>query len=253
VGGQNFTIEQAGQGGRCLAAPISYSPNELAPEAIAAAFGQGLSAVTEIARTVPLPTRLGNVTVRVRDSANVTREAPLFAVTPGQINFLIPTGAALGRATLSFVNNNVVVATGDININTIAPGIFAANANGQGVPAAVAWRIKADGRLFYEPLLQRDAQANRCVPLPLDLGPETDQLFLVLHGTGLRGRSALTNVTARIGGVHAPVLYAGAQGELVRFDQINVRVPRELKGRGEVAVQLTVDGQASNVVRITFR
>ena len=85
------------------------------------------------------------------------------------------------------------------------------------------------------------------------MGPAGEQVFLLLFGTGLRGRSGLTASSALMGGVNAQVLYVGAQGDLVGLDQVNVTVPRTLMGRGEVDLVLTVDGKAANTVRVNFK
>jgi uncharacterized protein (TIGR03437 family) len=53
-----------------------------------------------------------------------------------------------------------------------------------------------------------------------------------------------------MGGVDAQVVYAGAQGDYAGLDQLNVRIPRELAGRGEVEVRLTLGGLSANPVRI---
>ena len=55
-----------------------------------------------------------------------------------------------------------------------------------------------------------DPTLNRFVAIPLDPGNESDQLFLVLYGTGVRGRSSLAAVSATVGGVASEVLFAGA-------------------------------------------
>jgi hypothetical protein len=34
---------------------------------------------------------------------------------------------------------------------------------------------------------------------------------------------------------------------------VNVRIPRSLIGRGEIAVELTVDGRTANAVRVHIR
>ena len=75
----------------------------------------------------------------------------------------------------------------------------------------------------------------------------------MLYGTGLRNRSALANVNLKIGGVDAPVDFAGAQGEFAGLDQINARLPRSLIGRGEVDLMLMVDGQTANTVRVNIK
>lgn len=63
------------------------------------------------------------------------------------------------------------ISSGAIRIDPVAPGLFTANANGQGVAAAVALRVKADGTQIFEPVAQWDETQNRFVSLPIDLGP----------------------------------------------------------------------------------
>ncbi len=94
---------------------------------------------------------------------------------------------------------------------------------------------------------------NRCVPIPIDLGPESDQAFLILFGTGFRFSSSLSAVSVGIGSMDSEVLFAGAQGVFVGLDQINVRLSRSLIGRGEVDVTLMVDGKMANTVRIAIK
>ena len=74
-------------------------------------------------------------------------------------------------------------------------------------------------------------------------GPEGDQIYLLLFGSGIRQRSSLSAVIATIGGVYAEVSFAGAQGAFAGLDQVNLRVPRSLRGRGEVEALLTVDAR----------
>ncbi|MEO6723923.1 MAG: hypothetical protein ABIP14_01355, partial [Blastocatellia bacterium] len=100
---------------------------------------------------------------------------------------------------------------------------------------------------------QYDATQQRFVSVPVDLGPEGDQVFLILYGTGWRYHSSLSAVTTKIGGVNAETSYAGLQGDYAGLDQLNVRLPRSLAGRGEVDVMLSVDGTAANVVRVSVK
>ena len=78
-------------------------------------------------------------------------------------------------------------------------------------------------------------------------------MYLVLYGTGIRSRSDLNAVQAQLGGLNSPVAYAGEQKDFVGLDQVNVLLPRTLSGRGEIDVALTVDGRASNTVRINIK
>jgi uncharacterized protein (TIGR03437 family) len=243
-----------GRAGRTVASvsAASYVSTSLAPESIVSAFGSGLATTTPAASSSPLPTTLGGVTVKVRDSAGVDRLAPLFFVSPAQINYQMPAGTNKGPSTISLTSGDGSVFTGTTLITAIAPGVFTANASGQGVAAAVALRIRADGSQRYEPVAQFDPAQNRFVPVPIGLGPETDQVFLILFGTGIRHRSSLASTSAKLGGVDAQATFAGALDGFVGLDQVNVRIPRNLIGRGEVDVALTVDGQAANTVRINI-
>ncbi len=231
----------------------SFTGARLASESITALFGAGLATTTQAATTLPLPDSIAGTSVKLTDSAGVDRKAPLFFVAPTQINLLVPPGTASGAATATVTSGNGNVFTGAIQIAAVAPGLFSANANGQGVTAAVALRARANGTQSFEPVATFDSTQNRFVSVPIDVGPETDTVFLLLYGTGVRFRSALSGAGVKIGGVDAQVDYAGAQNDFAGLDQLNVRLPRSLIGRGEVDVALTVDGQMSNTVRINIK
>ena len=87
----------------------------------------------------------------------------------------------------------------------------------------------------------------------MDLGAPTDILVVELCGTGIRGRSSLSDVAAQIGGVPAAVAYAGPQTQFNGLDQVNLYVPRSLAGAGKVPVILTVDGVTANVVIVNVK
>jgi uncharacterized protein (TIGR03437 family) len=232
----------------------SFSGATLAAESIVAAFGAGLATTTSAATTIPLPTQLAGTQVSIKDSAGAERLAPLFFVAPNQANCLIPAGTAQGTAAVTISTGDGSISTGIIQIAAVAPGLFAANANGQGVPAAGFLRFAANGTQTAEgPVFRFDAATNRFVPAPIDLGPAGEQTFLILYGTGFRNRSALSAVACQIGGETSEVQFAGPQGGLVGLDQANVRIPRSLAGRGEVDVVMTVDGKAANTVRVNIR
>ncbi|MGH9935773.1 MAG: putative Ig domain-containing protein, partial [Blastocatellia bacterium] len=232
----------------------SFAANTaLATESIAAAFGSNMATSTEMASTLPLPTELAGVRLKVKDGAGAERPAPLFFVSPTQINYQIPPGTTLGVAGVTVTNGVDVTAAGAVEIATVSPGLFSADASGQGVANAVALRLKANGSLSYEPVAQYDAAQNRFVAVPIDLGPATDQLFLAFYGTGLKFRSALSALNCSIGGVNNEVTYAGEVPGFVGLDQINARLSRSLAGRGEVDVVISVDGKTSNTVRIAIR
>lgn len=222
-----------------------------AAEAILAGFGTGLSQAVVIAQTNPLPTQLDGTEVFVKDSANTERAAGLFFVSPGQINYLIPAGTANGAAIVTVRRNGTPVSQGTITVDTAGPGLFTANANGQGVPAAVLFR-RRNNVDTTEPIAQLNAQTNTFSPIPIDLGPSTDIVALIVFGTGFRGAQQ-SAVTSTIGGTEAQVLFTGAQGSLAGLDQANILIPPSLAGRGLVDVVLTVNGGAANKVQINIQ
>lgn len=225
----------------------------VAPESIVTAFGDGMAHVTQAAASLPLPVMIEGTEVRVRGSGGVERASPLFFVSPAQINFQIPPGALPGAATVVVTSGAGGAANETLTIAAIAPGLFSANANGQGVAAAVVLRVRSDGSQTFEAVSRYDDAQRRFVATPIDLGPASDQLFLLLFGSGLRNRSALSAVTARIGGVGAETIYVGAQGDFAGLDQVNLRLPRSLAGRGEVDIALNLDGVPANVVRVAVK
>lgn len=231
----------------------SYKGIRVAPDSIAATFGVGLATDAQVATAVPLPTSLAGTTVKVKDSAGTERLAPLFFVSPGQINYLVPPETLRGTATVTIASGDGKVSSGSIQIDPVVPGLFSANASGQGVAAAVVLRVKADGSQSFEFVARFDSAQKKFVAVPIDLGADTDQLFLILFGTGHRYRSSLSVVSALIGGEDAETLYVGPQGGFVGLDQINLRIPRNLAGRGEVDIVLNVDGVPANIVRIAIK
>jgi uncharacterized protein (TIGR03437 family) len=231
----------------------SFSASAIASEAIVAAFGTGLATSTQVATTVPLPTTLAGTRVVVRDAAGVERPSPLFFVGSTQVNFLIPSGTSAGTATVTITADDGTVSLGTVQVTTVAPSLFAANANGHDVAAGYALRVKSTGAQVNEPISRLDAAQNKFVPVPVDVSVAGDQVFLVLFGTGVRFRTALSNVTATIGGTPVPVQYAGPQGVFVGLDQLNVLLPASLAGRGEVDLVLTVDGKNANTLRLNIK
>jgi uncharacterized protein (TIGR03437 family) len=231
----------------------SYSGAEFAPESIVAAFGASLATGTELADSLPLPTNLAGTVVKIKDSQGNERAAPLFFVAPGQINYVVPVGTANGEATVTIISGDGTVSAGTLHIVPVAPGLFTANSNGRDVAAAVVLRVKADNSQTFEVIAQFDSAQNVYVPVPVDLGPESERVFLLLFGTGIRYRTSLTGVSVRIGEVEAPVSFAGLAGDLAGLDQLNVQIPRTLTGRGLVNIVLTVDGKTANTVTMQLK
>ena len=201
----------------------------VAPNSIVTAFGSALAA-----RTAPDAVR-----VFVTDAAGTRRPAQVFYASPTQINYVVPAGTAPGEATLTVDSDQGVRATGALTVEPVAPAIFAADGSGQGRPAAWITRLDGAGRV-----------TTTLAAEPVNLGAVNDQVVLTLYGTGWR--AAGNSVQVSLGGVAGEVLFTGPQPEYAGLDQLNVRLPRALAGRGEVNVEVTAGGKPANRVTLRF-
>ncbi len=190
--------------------------------------------------STPLPTVVGGVSVRVTDSAGAARLAGLFFISPTQINYLIPQGTALGVTLIEVIRDGNVIARGSVSVNSVWPGLFTANASGTGTGAADVYRYR-NGQL-----VRIESATN-----PIELS--SDMVFLVLYGTGLRGRSDLSKVKITLGGAPLTPAYAGSQGGFVGLEQINLELPSSLAGRGQLDLVMYVDGWVANTIEFTIR
>jgi uncharacterized protein (TIGR03437 family) len=228
----------------------SYAILSLAADEIVTLFGSNLGAATSFAS--PPADTLGGTTVKITDSANVTRAAQIFYVSPAQASILVPVGVATGTATLTLTNSNQAPVTLPIAIGPVAPGLFTANSTGQGVAAAQVIRAHADGT--QDPpqnVAVFDTRQNVWVPAPIDLGGPTDIVYLLLYGTGIRHYASMPTCT--IAGKTVALVFAGAQGSFPGLDQVNLLLPAALRGAGTVNLVLTVDGTAANTVTLAIQ
>ena len=252
-GSRSFTLTVAQAAPIAIVSAASFTGNSLAPESIVTAFGNGLAKSIEAATTLPLPATLAGTRVSVTDSLGTERDASLFFVSPTQINFQVPPGTASGKAMVTIIHDGETVAAASPQIEMVSPGLFSANASGQGLLAGFALRVKADGSQSFEPVARFDEEKRQFVAAPINLDSATDNVFLVLFGTGVRFRSSLGAVSVKIGGVNAETIYAGQQGSFVGLDQLNVSLPRSLTGRGEVELSVIVDGREANKLKVAIK
>ncbi len=233
---------QAQTGNTIATVSAAHYEAPVAPDSIASLFGTNLATATASGMTRPLPTTLEGTTVTVEDSLGFQRTAGLYFVSPGQLNILIPADTATGPATLKVVAGNGAMSTGTVTIVQASPSIFAANSDGKGVPAADLIRVKPGNVQILEALIQ--GSYPNFVPRPIDMGPETDLMFLILYLTGLRGvpstdgiagNGSAENVRVILGGVEITPSYAGIAPGFFGLDQAKRPDPafpdRERKGK----------------------
>jgi uncharacterized protein (TIGR03437 family) len=217
-----------------------FNPGPVSADSIATLLGIGLSGSSATSGPGLAPTSLAGSSVTLIDSTGLEFAAPLFQVSPTQITYRVPALMAVGRGIALVSSNGQRVAAATVDIESVSPGLF--TRPGGSLVAAALQRVRSDGN-----------QTSETVAGPIDLGPATDEVFLVLFGTGISGRAKLSDVTVTVGGQSLPVLFAGAQGGFSGLDQVNVLLPRTLMGRGEIEIALSVDGWNANVVTVNIR
>jgi uncharacterized protein (TIGR03437 family) len=207
--------------------------NLVSPESIGAAFGSRLASRAVPAPSLPLPAELDGTNVYVNGVA-----AGLFYVSDGQANYAIPSNTHPGTADVVVVAKDGAVSRGKVKVAGSVPAIFTTLGNGAGAPAALASK---DGQNFDIVLGNPDGS-----PVPIDAGD-----YVALFGTGVRFASTPMKVT--LGGMEIDPLYFGPQGFYESLDQVNLRVPLPLAGKGDVDLVITLDGKVSNTVKLRIR
>jgi uncharacterized protein (TIGR03437 family) len=137
------------------------------------------------------------------------------------------------------LNGATTVATGLLEVQSVAPTIFTANEQGTGLPAALIQRVHPDGTYDYEG-----------VGSPIAFNG--DSLYLLLYGTGFDAASA-SGAMVTVGTTPTTVTYAGPAPGFSGEDQIDAALPSSLAGAGQVTVTVTVNQATANAVTITFQ
>jgi len=224
-GDTNFAPSTTVPPGVALVTVSGVTATVAAPDEIATIYGASLTSFTATA-TPPLPTSLGGVSVTVTDAGGASRPSLLYYASPGQINFVVPTGAVSGPATLSVAGHNL-----PIGVTPVSPNLF-------NVSQVVA--VHPDG-----------TQTVGSPAAPIVFGGNS--LYLILYGTGIRNHSSLAAVTCTVGALSLPVTYAGPQSQYPGMDQVVVPLPASLQGIGAVNAVVKADGYTSNAVSLTFQ
>ncbi len=228
----------------------SYEAGVVAFDSIASVFGSFQTQDGQpgsVNPGTPLPATLKGVSVTLNGIA-----APLFYVSNAQINFLVPSGDGGGLAAVVVTSANGTTRAGTVNVVSAAPSVFTLDSSGRGTAAA---QTTFDG-IAYQPIANPDG-AERAV----DPGTTARPNYLILYATGVR-RAIAANpndangvaeaVTALIQGIPATVTYAGMSPPWAGLDQLNIIIPPELAGMGQLQVRLIVNGRSSNTTTFTI-
>jgi len=173
-----------------------------APGEVVSVYGVQLGSSLLSATATPLPWLLSGFEASVDD---VT--APLYFVSPGQVNIQIPYETLPGKSTL-IVGNPYTYTTFPLQIVSAAPGIFSDPSTGLAVPFPSAARgqtitIFITGEGLVRPLPDTGSPPNPSLPAPK---PRLAQSMTV-------------------GGQPATITFIGIPSGLVGVTQINFTVP----------------------------
>lgn len=228
-----------------LVSAASGQPGPVTPDSIVTVYGSQLADST-VAATLPLETELAGVTLTFNDSAGNVADAPLYFVSPTQVNALVPDGLADGEAGFQIGNYS-----GFVTLAAVAPSLFSANSTGRGPAVAYVSRQHAGGSVTIE--TTATCTASGCTNTPIDLSIATDRVTLILSGTGIRGLHSTADLRVSIGGVLVTASYAGPQEKYPGLDQVNVPLPNALAGRGVVNIDLSIAGHHANIVTVAIQ
>lgn len=229
----------------------SYANIGFAADQIVTVFCPDLTSETLASSTLPLPFQLGGVTVDLIDSAAAIHHALLFYLSPGQLSYLMPSDMPPGPVTLRIASPPAALVSAVIRVAAVSPGLFAANANGEGPASAQIIRVHPDGTQDApEDTAAYDAAAKTWTSIPIAPAANGDDLYLVLYATGMRHHSTPATVTAN--GQSLSALYAGRQPTFFGLDQVNALLPPALQ-RGRLDLSIAADGSTSNTVTLVFQ
>ncbi len=224
----------------------------VAPGGIVALFGEQLTTGTaKQAASLPLGTSLGGASVFVNNQS-----APVYFVSAGQIDFLIPYGAQPGNATVRVDRDGQTGNSVSLKIVATAPRLLRlgiGNYPNAVLSDAVTYPIPVTPGIPSRPA---KAGVDVVVFYALGLGqtspPAADGQAAVAAQvatpTMVFGESVLPN-----SGVTTTPFYAGLTPGLVGLYQINVTVPANATTGNAVPVYLNMNGVVSNKVTIAIQ
>ena len=200
-----------------------------APGSLLTIFGSNLAFSNAIAPTVPLPLELGGTTVTVNGIA-----APLFTVSPSQLNVQVPYEVQPGTALVT-VTVGGQSAKQAVEILSVSPGVFTTH-DVRLVPASA-------GRAGDYLTLYLTGQGAVAPPVATGAAPPASATLAELP-------RLIDPVHITVGGVPATVVFAGIPNGLVGITQINFQIPAGAP-LGDQPLAVWVGGQAAKTVIVT--
>ncbi len=208
----------------------------VAPGSIAALFGNGFSTQIQIASGLPLPTSLAGVTVKIGG-----KTAPLFFVSPSQINLQVPSGIPSGSATIEVFANNSTNATftGTAVVAEASPGLFTINASGRGQAVALNGDLTPNGTAGQLPNARAESAGGIVILFATGIGTTSPAVADGQSAPASPLANGVGETTVSIGGQNAQVLFSGLSPGFVGLWQINVQLPDSLPTNAATSARVT--------------
>lgn len=223
----------------------SFAANTaVGPGGILSLFGTKLAASAATATSLPLPRILNGVKVTVNGSV----DAPLFYVSPTQINFQMPVEATGTSATLVVTNGGIQGPAATVGLSPEAPGVFTVASSGAGQAAA----LNADST----PNSASNPAAGGTTVSLFASGLGATNPAYVTGQTGATGEPLNRTVhtpTVNINGVPGTIGFSGLAPGFVGLYQVNVTVPPGTPAGSAIFVSLIINGKAANTVTIAVK
>jgi len=240
VGAAGAAPPQVAPGGVLSAA--SYSLNApVSPGMLVSIFGSNLAGAGQLytASSFPWPAELGGTSVTIGGEP-----MPLYVVTPGQINAMLPFDMAV-NATLPLVvtRDGAVSAPEPVSVVPSEPGIFTLAQNGQGTGIVVI--VHPDGSQVLAGGSNAAAAGDTLVIYCTGLGALTPRAVAGAPVGYPPLAWANDTVTVTVGGLNAPVLFAGATPGYAGLYQVNATVPAGVAASSQAPLILTQSGRSS--------
>jgi uncharacterized protein (TIGR03437 family) len=214
------------------AASFSPTGGPIAPGEFVTIFGSGLASAQAVA-SPPYPTALGGVLVTINGIG-----APLYLVSPTQLNILVPYAATGTSATIVVTSNGVASNSVLVPLASTAPGLFSQDSSGVG-PGVV---VHSDGSLVTA---TKPAKKGEAISIYLTgLGAVTPAVADGSAGQSSPLSKTVGTVNVIIGNLNAAVSYSGLAPGFPGLYQINATIPSNLVGTGAIglafAEQITI-------------
>lgn len=200
----------------------SFSPTggSIAPGEFITIFGSGLAQAQAVA-SPPYPTALGGVLVTINSIS-----APIYLVSPTQLNVLVPYSVTGSTATIIVTNNGQSSTPITVPLALTAPGFFSQNSSGIGAGVVT----HSNGSLVTA---ASPAKKGETVTLYLTgLGAVTPAVSDGSAGQSSPLSKVNETILVIVGNLTASVSYAGLAPGFPGLYQINATIPSGLSGTG---------------------